>query len=172
MLIGQDRGCTRMFSFNLELVEELEGVPALAVQLVHEDDDRRVPHAADVHELFGLLLNALDAVHHEDDAVHGRERAVGVLGEVPVAWRVEQVDLEAAVLEAHDRRGHGDAALALDLHEVRRGALPDLVGLHRAGGLDRAAEEQELLGERGLARVRVADDGEGPPLADLIGIVH
>ena len=36
-------------------------------------------------------------------------------------------------------------------------------GLDRAGlAAERAAVEQELLGERGLARVGVGDDGEGP----------
>ena len=141
--------------------QKLEGVLALAVELVHEDDDRRTAHAADLHQLLGLLLHALDAVHDEDHAVHGGQCAVGVLGEVLVARRVEQVDLESVVVETHDRGGDGDAALALDVHEVRGRAFPDLVRLDRAGGLDGAAEEQELFGQRGFARVRMADDGEG-----------
>ena len=36
-----------------------------------------------------------------------------------------------------------------------------LARLHAAGDLDRAGEQQQLLGERGLARVGVGDDGEG-----------
>ena len=36
-----------------------------------------------------------------------------------------------------------------------------------AGHLDRAAVEQQLLGERGLARVGVRDDGEGAAAGDL-----
>ena len=39
--------------------------------------------------------------------------------------------------------------------------------LHRAGELDGAAEQQQLLGERGLARVGVGDDGEGAALFDV-----
>ena len=38
--------------------------------------------------------------------------------------------------------------------------------LDRAGEVDGPAVEQELLGERGLAGVRVADDGEGAPRLD------
>ena len=38
---------------------------------------------------------------------------------------------------------------------------------HRAGFAQRTAEEQQLLGERGLARVRVRDDREGPASLDL-----
>jgi len=50
---------------------------------------------------------------------------------------------------------------------VARGALADLVALHGPGRLDGAAVEEEFLRERGLARIRVADDGEGAPLLDL-----
>jgi len=32
-----------------------------------------------------------------------------------------------------------------------------------------AAEQQQLLGQRRLARVRVRDDGEGPPLRRGVG---
>jgi len=39
------------------------------------------------------------------------------------------------------------------IHEVRGGALPYLVGLHGAGGLNRPAEEQELFRKRRLASI-------------------
>jgi len=44
-----------------------------------------------------------------------------------------------------------------------------LLGLDAPGHLDGPAEEQKLLGEGGLARVRVADNAEGPSLPDLLG---
>ena len=40
---------------------------------------------------------------------------------------------------------------------------------HLAGDLNRAAELQQLLGQRGLARVRVGDDGEGAATGDFVG---
>ena len=42
------------------------------------------------------------------------------------------------------------------------------LGLHRAGELDRSAVEQELLGERGLAGVRMRDDRERLPAPNLM----
>ena len=42
----------------LKLVEQVEGVAALTVHLVDEYDDRRVAHAAHLHELPGLCLHA------------------------------------------------------------------------------------------------------------------
>ena len=57
----------------------------------------------------------------------------------------------------------------LHLHPV--GAHVALLRLvpHRPGELDRPRVEQELLGQRGLARVRVGDDGEGTPPRRLLG---
>jgi hypothetical protein len=43
-----------------------------------------------------------------------------------------------------------------------------LLGLHFAGKLDRAAEQQKLFGQRRLARVRVRDDREGAAAADFL----
>ena len=40
---------------------------------------------------------------------------------------------------------NGDAALALDLHEVRRGAFLDLVAFDRPGDVDGTAEELSLI---------------------------
>ena len=42
-----------------------------------------------------------------------------------------------------------------------------VVGLDRAGELNSAAEEQELLGERGLAGVGVGDDRKGAAAGNL-----
>ena len=92
------------------------------------------------------------------------QRAVGVLAEVLVARRVEQVEDETRrCSKRHHRARHRDAALPLDRHPVGARAPPIAARLDLAGELDRAAEQQQLLGQRGLARVRVRDDREGPP---------
>jgi hypothetical protein len=88
-----------------------------------------------------------------------------------VARRVEQVEHAVEVIERHHRRRHRDAALALDLHPVTACAPAIATRLDRAGELDRAAEQEQLLGQRGLARVRVRDDREGAPPAHLLGEV-
>ena len=43
-----------------------------------------------------------------------------------------------------------------------------LAALDGAGHLDRAAEQQQLLGQRGLAGIRVGDDGKGAPTRDFL----
>jgi hypothetical protein len=151
----------------LQFVKQVEGIAAFEVELVDEDDHRGIAHAAHLHQPFGLGLHALHAVYHQDHAVHGGECAVGVLGEITVTWRIQEVDELPAIFEGHHRCADRDAALALDLHEVARGAAADLVVLHGACGLDGTAVKQELLGQRGLPGIRVADDGEGAPSFDL-----
>ncbi|MNY10036.1 hypothetical protein D3C86_1429900 [compost metagenome] len=153
----------------LQLVHQVEGVPAEAVELVDEGEDRDLAQAADLEQLLGLGLDALGRVDQHDRRVHGRQRAVGVLREVLVARGVEQVDLEPLVRELHDARGDRDAALPLELHPVRGGVTLGPARLDRAGHVDGASVQQELLGEGGLTRVGVRDDGEGPATPDLFG---
>ena len=152
-----------------DLVQQLERVAALAVHLVDEGDDRDVAQAADLEQLAGARLDALGGVDHHDGGIDRGQRAVGVLGEILVAGRVEQVEHAAGVLEGHHRGDDGDAALALDAHPVGAGAAALALGAHVAGELDGAAGAQQVLGQRGLAGVGVGDDREGAAAGDLGG---
>jgi hypothetical protein len=69
------------------------------------------------------------------------------------------------VIEGHNRRRDGNAALALDLHPVRTRASCVAARLDGARQLDGAAEQQQLFGQRRLARVRVRDDRESAAAA-------
>jgi hypothetical protein len=151
----------------LDLVDDLEGVARLAVHLVAEGQDRKVAQAADLEELAGLGLHTLRAVDHHDRGVDRGQRAVGVLGEVRVAGRVDEVEPPVVEREGHGRGRDRDAAVLLHLHEVRACAARLALGPHLPGHLDRAAVEQELLGQRGLARIGMRDDGEGAAPRDL-----
>ena len=152
----------------LDLLHELEGVARVVVELVHEGEDRDVAKRADLEELDGLGLDALCAVDDHDGGVGGHEGAVGVLREVLVARGVEDVHAVPVVLELQDRRRDGDAALLLDVHPVRDGMLGRALALDRAGSLDAAGIEQQLLGKCGLTGVRVADDRECAARRDFI----
>ena len=86
-----------------------------------------------------------------------------------MAGRIEQIEHEVVVLEGHHRGDHRDAALLLDRHPVGLGGAAVALRLDVTGELDGAAEQQELLGQRGLAGVGMRDDGEGAPALDFIG---
>ena len=102
-----------------DLVQKLDRVAALAVHLVDEGDDRHVAQAADLEQLAGPRLDALGGVDHHDRRIDRGQGAVGVLAEILVARRVQQIEHRAAILEMHHRGGDRDAALLLDLHPVR-----------------------------------------------------
>ena len=84
-----------------------------------------------------------------------------------MARRVQEVEHEAFEFERHHRGDDGDAALALDLHPVGTGIAPLALGLDLAREIDGAAEQQQFLGQRGLAGVRMRNDRKGPPPRDL-----
>jgi hypothetical protein len=62
-----------------------------------------------------------------------------VSSQILVARRVEQIEAESLVLEAHHRRGDGDAALALDRHPIRARPPPIAARLDLTRQLDRRA---------------------------------
>ena len=151
-----------------DLVEQLDGLPALAVQLVHERDDRRVAQPADLHQADGPRLHAAGRVDDHEGRVDGGQGSVGVFGEVLVAGGVQQIDDSPGVRKLHHRRGDGDAPLLLELHPVGGRVPRRPASLDGAGEPDRSAEQQQLLGEGGLARIGVGDDRERAPAFDLL----
>ena len=143
-----------------QVVDHPERLHARAVVLVHERDQRDPAGARDLEELLGLGLDAAGRVDQDHGGVDRGQHPQRVLGEVLVPGRVEQVEDDVLVLEAQHRGRDRDAAAALEVHPVRRRRPLAAAGGDRAGLPDRAGVEQQLLGEGGLARVRVRDDRE------------
>ena len=157
--------------FLLQFLHEIIGASSLAVELVYERKDGDIAHGAYLEELSRLRLNALGSVDHHDGGVGRHEGAVGVLGEVLVARRVQNIDAEALILELHDRRGHGNAALLFDLHPVRDGGAGVFLTLDGAGLGDGSAVQQQLFGQSGLTGVGMADDRKRPAALDFFTLI-
>ena len=147
-----------------QLVEQVERVLGLAIHLVDKREDRDMAH---LEQLARLRLDALAAVDDHNGGVRRHERAVGILREILMARRIEDVDAEALILELHDGGGDGNAALLFDLHPVRDGSAGVFLALDRARLRDGPAVEQEFFRQRGFAGVRVRDDRKRPAAADL-----
>ena len=156
----------------LQFIDQRQRVLHRAVTFVHEREDRHAALAADLEELARLRLDALGRINHHHHRIHGREHAVGVLGKILVPRRVEQVEAVAVVIELKDRGADGDAAFLFQLHPVGRGGALVFAGGNRAGELHGATIKQQLLRERGLARVRMRDDGERAPLLNFFRNAH
>ena len=85
----------------LDLIEKIERIAGLAVHLVDEGDNRDVAQPADLEQFSRARLDALCCVDHHDGRVDGGQGPVGILGEVFVAGRIEQVENAIAVFERH-----------------------------------------------------------------------
>ena len=155
---GQGRAFNLQFVFDIR--QNIQRRQAIAVHFVNKSYNRRIAQAADFHELLGLRLHAFGAVNHHQRAVHGGEHAVSVFGKILMAGCVQQIDFAIRIFKFHDRRGDGNAAFLFNGHPVAQGMLGRFAGLYRAGHLNGAAEKQQLFGERGFARIGMADDAE------------
>ena len=98
---GQQREVERKAGRNL--VEQRERIVPLAVDLVDEGDDRDVAQPANFEQLARLALDPLRGIDHHHGGVDRAQRAIGILGEVGVARRIEQIEHDPVVLERHDR---------------------------------------------------------------------
>ena len=114
-LAGADRPVDRAArdaEHSLDLVHQIERVVPVSVHLVDERDDGDLAHAADFEKLDGLRLDALAAVDEHHRAVGRGEGAVGVLAEVVVTGRVEQVHVPDRGSELQHAGRDRDPALA------------------------------------------------------------
>ena len=118
-------------------VQQFQRIAHFAVVFVHEGNNRRIAQAADVQEFDGLRFHAFCRVNDHQGAVDGGQNAVGVFGEVLVSRRVQEVDGVVFVVELHHGRGHGNAALLLDVHPVGGGEFAGFLAFYRTCALNR-----------------------------------
>jgi hypothetical protein len=155
---GQGRGPE--LDLLLDQVHQLEGGETGAVPLVDHRDHRDASQSTDPEELECLRFEPLARVDQHHCRVDRGEHAVGVLGEVAVSRGVDEVDDVVPVDELQRSGGDRDATGLLHRHPVRHRGAPLTFAVHSTRLGDRLGVQGERLGQGGLARVGVADDGE------------
>ena len=150
---------------------QIETVLSVPVHLIDKNDHRCSPHPAYLHQTPRLGFHPIDAVDNENDAVHGRQCPVGVLGKILVTGGIQQIDKNIVVFESHHRCRHRYTSLALYLHEIAGSMFLDFIALDRPSRLNGAPEQQEFLGERCLTGIGVGYDGKSLALSDLAGVL-
>ena len=164
-LAGPDRPVHRAAGdpkLPLDLVDQLKGVPRLTVHLIDKCKNRNMAAGTDLEKLSRLGLHTLGTVDDHDRRVCRHERSIGVLGEILMAGRVQDINAEPAVIELEDRGSDRDTSLLLDLHPVRNRMSRRRLALYGTCEIDRTAVEQEFFCQCCLARVGVRDDRERP----------
>ena len=135
---------------------------AVLVELGDDDGARHADGGALLPEHLGRAVDAVDGGHDEQRGVGGAQPGAQVADEVGVAGGVEQVDLDAVVLERRQREGDRALLAVLGLVEVadRRAVLDP------SGPGDGPGRDEQGLDQRRLARSGVADQHD---VADLSG---
>ena len=152
-------GCTQIGHQVEAVVVRLLGVGAGAVNLVHNDHDRKACLDGMAKHEARLGHGALESIDKKQRAVRHLEHALDLATEVSMARGVDDVDLHALVLDGDVLRQNGDAALALLIVGVKH-ALFDLLVL--AEGISRT---QKLVDKRRLTMVDVGDNRD---IADVL----
>jgi len=156
----------------LQFVQQFERAFHRPIALVHEREDRDTTLPADLEEFPRLRLDALGGIDHHHHRIHRRQDAIGVFRKILVAGRVEQVDAVAVVVELEDGGTDRDPALPFQFHPVGRSGALVLAGGHRSCELHGPAIQQQLLRQRGLAGVRMRNDGERAPFLYFLRNIH
>ena len=147
-------GCAQ-FNHQVEhLVNGAFGVGVGAVNLVHHHHDAQAALKSVGQYEARLGLRALVGVDNQQRAVGHVEHALHLAAEVGVARRVDDVDLDALVVDGDVLGKNGDAALALLIVGVKNALLNFLVLAEHVG------RPQQAVDQRGLAMVNVSDDSD------------
>jgi hypothetical protein len=101
-----------------------------------------------------LRHRPFDRIDEEQHAVDHRQHALDLAAEIRVARRIDDVDVDAVVVDRGVLRKDRDAALALDVVRVHHALHEMLVRCEGPGLL------QELVDQGGLPVVDVGDDGD------------
>ena len=86
----------------LDLIRQLERVPRVPVHLVDKGENRDVAACADLEKLSCLRLDALRPVNDHHRGVRRHQRPVGILREILMARRIQNIDAETVIVELKD----------------------------------------------------------------------
>ena len=138
----------------VDLVDDLGDAGVGPVDLVDHEDHRQPRLERLAQHEAGLRQRALGGVDEQQDAVDHRQPALDLAAEVGVPGRVDDVELDVAVVDRRVLGEDRDALLALEVHRVHDAIGDVLVGAEGAGLPEHGVDE------RRLAVVDVGDDGD------------
>ncbi|MNT05226.1 hypothetical protein D3C72_1398390 [compost metagenome] len=131
---------TGNFQLALHFVHHFHWVTDVTVEFVHEGQDRRIAQTGHFHQLTGTIFYTFRGVDHHQTAVNGRQRTVGIFGEVFVTRGVKQVHQAVVIRELHYGSGNRNTTLLFHLHPVGFRVLARATAFYRTGGLNCLSE--------------------------------
>ncbi len=140
----------------LDLVHDLGDPRVGAIDLVDDQDHRQASLERLAQHEARLRQRSFARVDQQQDAIDHREGAFDLTPEVGMAGRIDDVDLDVAVLHGRVLGQDRDALLALQIHGVHH-PLRDVLVLS-----ERARLPQHGVHQGGLTVVDVSHDGHVP----------
>ena len=148
-----------------DFVERAEEVGPFAVHLVDEGDPRHAVLVGLVPDGLALGLDAFPGAEDHHGAVEHPQAPLHLGGEIDVAGRVDQVDLDVLPGEGDGGGVDRDAPFLLLGVEIGDGGAL----IHFAHAVAEAAVEQHAFGDGGFARV---DVGNHADVAEVVEVGH
>ena len=131
---------------------------AIQVHLVDERDNRRMAHAANVHQANRLLFHTVHAIDKHESGIHGGQGTVGVFAEVLMPRGIDEVEHATFEREVQNGTRNRNTTLLFDFHPVTDRVAFVGLGTHMTGFANDIPVPQELFGDGGLTSVRVANN--------------
>ena len=103
-------------------------------------------------------LHTLARVDDHNRGIRRHQGTVGILREILVSRRIQNVDAIAVIFKLQHRRGHGNTSLLFDLHPVGNCVSGCCLTFHGTRQVDRSAVQQEFLCQSSLSGIRVRDN--------------
>ena len=138
----------------VDLVEHLPRSGVAAIDLVERDDDRKTPRHGLLEHVARLRERPLRGVDQQQHRVDHQQRALDLAAEVGMAWRVDDVEPDAGVVDGRLLGEDGDPLLALQIARIEH-AIDERLVRSEGTGLPK-----HRVDEGGLAMVDMGDDGD------------
>ena len=148
-----------------DFVERAEEIGPLAVHLVNQCDSRHAVLVGLMPHRLALRFDAFPRAEHHHAAVKHAQAALDLSGEIDVAGRIDQIDLNVLPRE-RDRRGvdRNPPLLLLGVEVGHGGAFID-----GPNAVAEPAVEQHSFGDGSFARVDVGDNADVAKMVDVDG---
>ena len=141
--------------FLFQLIQQVKGILGVPIHFVDKSKNRNSSHRTNPEELPRLRLNPLCSVNDHHRRIRRHQGPVGILREILVSRRIQNVDAIPLIFKLKHRRGHRNSSLLLQLHPVRNSMMIGGLSFYAARRLNCSPIKQKFFCQRGFAGVGV-----------------
>src|SRR4051812_12953545 len=92
-LLAATNGPGHRMKLNAQLLfyffQQIKTISSVPIHFIHEHNNRRIAHPANLHQAPCLLFNTIHAVDYKNDTIDGRQCTECILSKVFVTWSIQ-----------------------------------------------------------------------------------